>query len=177
MFRQRNPGIAYRRESLSEDVMKQRTLANWLKVLIIIVGLFGIAVYGFIIPELGKDLAVGEFESWYYPWLIFLLGTAIPCFIALVFGWFILSNIAADRSFCVENAKHLKAISVLAAVDSVYFFVGNTVYLFLSMSHPGVFILSFMLTMVGVTVSVASAAISHLVLKAAELQDQSDLTI
>ena len=45
------------------------------------------------------------------------------------------------------------------------------------MSHPGVVLASFVVVFVGVAVAVASAALSHLVKKAAALQEQSDWTI
>ena len=46
----------------------------------------------------------------------------------------------------------------------------NIVLIFLNMSHPGVLIASFVVVFVGVAVAVASAALSHLVKKAAVLQ-------
>ena len=45
------------------------------------------------------------------------------------------------------------------------------------MSHPGVLLLSLLIVFAGIAVTVASAALSHLVYKAASLQEQSDLTI
>ena len=45
------------------------------------------------------------------------------------------------------------------------------------MSHPGVAIASLAVVFVGVAVAVGAAALSHLVGKAALLQEQSDLTI
>ena len=45
------------------------------------------------------------------------------------------------------------------------------------MSHPSVAIASLAVVFVGVAVAVGSALLSHLVKKAAALQEQSDLTI
>ena len=45
------------------------------------------------------------------------------------------------------------------------------------MSHPGVALASLLGVFAGVAVAIAAAALSHLVRKAAELQEQSDYTI
>ena len=159
--------------------MEQKTLARWLKVILIGVGLCGLVVYGAILPLYGQSIrdANPEMANCYWPWLIFLWATGVPCYIALVIGWKIAANIGLDRSFSEDNARHLKRISLLAAGDTVFFFVGNIVLLFANMSHPGVVLGSFLVVFAGVAVSVAAAALSHLVLKAALLQEQSDLTI
>ena len=94
-----------------------------------------------------------------------------------LFGWMIAGNIGRDRSFCMDNAKYLKWISWLAAGDAIYFFAGNVVMLFANMNHPGVIIISLFVIFAGVAIAVAAAALSHLVKKAAVLQEESDLTI
>ena len=160
--------------------MKQTSLSKWLKFIIFGVGICGIIVYALVIPMIGRTVAAaekGEFDYCYWPWLIFIWATGIPCYVALIFAWKIAGNIGADQSFSLANAKLLKWISVLAAGDAVLFFVGNVVFLLLNMNHPGVVLFSLLIVFAGVAVAVASAALSHLVMKATELQEQSDLTI
>lgn len=160
--------------------MKQKTLAVWLKLIIIGVAVCGLVICGIILPEMGRTIAEslnGEFDHAYWPWLIFLWIAAVPCFAALVIGWKIADNIGKDRSFCAENAKLISAISVLAAADSAFFFVGNFVLLFLNMNHPGIVLFSFIIVFFGVAVSIGAACLSHFARKAAALQDESDLTI
>lgn len=159
--------------------MKQDTLSKWLKLIIAGVGVCGLVVYGAVIPMLGDGMVdrYPEFQNCQLPWLILIWATAIPCYIALFLAWKIAANIGADRSFSVENGKLLKWISVLAAGDAAFFFAGNLIYLLLNMNHPGIVLCSLLIVFLGVAISVASAGLSHLVMKAAELQDQSDLTI
>ena len=159
--------------------MEQKALAKWLKIILIGVGLCGLIVYFLVLPVLGESIVADnpEYEYCFWPWLIFLWVTGIPCYAALFFGWKIAGNIGADRSFIQENADHLKKISWLAAGDSVYFFLGNLFFLLLCMSHPGITLFSLLVVFAGISVTVASAALSHLVKKAADLQEQSDLTI
>ena len=94
-----------------------------------------------------------------------------------MFGWKIAGNIGNDKSFSAENAKLLKYISLAAAGDSAFFLLGNAVLLLLNMSHPGVVLASLLIVIIGVCIAVASACLSHLVGKAAALQEEADLTI
>jgi len=159
--------------------MEQKALSKWLKMILIGVGICGLIVYFAIIPSYGTYLVYDypEFSNRFMPWLAFLWVTAIPCYTALVLGWKIASNIGRDQSFSNENAGYLKWIAYLAAGDSIFFFVGNVVLLLVNMSHPGVVLLSLLVIFAGVAVTVGSAVLSHLVQKAALLQQQSDLTI
>ena len=159
--------------------MKQASLSKWLKFILIGVGVCGLIVYALVLPVLGLNIT-GAYPEWgycFWPWLIFLWCTAIPCFIALVFGWKIAGNIGLDRSFSGDNASMLKWISVLAAGDAAFFFLGNLVFFFLGMNHPSVVLASVLIVFAGVAVCVVAAALSHLVRKAADLQEQSDFTI
>ena len=159
--------------------MRQQSLSRWLKAAIIGIVLCLAVVYLLIIPDFGKSIAAQnpEFAHCYWPWLIFLWCTALPCIAALIFGWTVAGRIGRDRSFCMENARALRMIAVLAATDAAFFFAGNVVLLFLNMSHPGVVLASMLVVFVGVAVAIAAAALSHLVRKATVLQEQSDLTI
>ena len=159
--------------------MEQSKLSVWLKWILIGIGLCGAVVYGYILPVWGQELVrqYPEFAGRYWPWLIFLWLTAIPCYLVLGNGWGIAGDIGADRSFSMKNARRLKQISQLAAGDAAFFFVGNVGMLLLDLSHPGVLLLSLVVVFAGVSVSVAAAALSHLVYKAAKLQEENELTI
>lgn len=159
--------------------MQQKTLALWLKTIIISIALCGAVVYAFIIPLYGKNLIAGypEYEPRYFPWLITILITAVPCYGVLILGWKIANNVGNDKSFCRQNAKNLKWISLLSALDSMFLFIMNIVMLILNLNHPGAALIILIVVFFGIAVSVASAVLSHLVTKAAILQDQSDLTI
>lgn len=159
--------------------MEQKSLSNWLKLIIIGTGICGIIVYAYLIPVIGNDMVAQypEFSNCYYPWLILIWLTAIPCYIVLVFAYQIATNIGKDKSFCNANAAKLKYISMLALGDVVFLFVMNVVYLVLNMNHPGILLAALFIVFVGIAVSVTAAALSHLVQKAAILQEQSDLTI
>jgi hypothetical protein len=159
--------------------MDQTRLSKWLKAVIIGTGICGIVIYLFVFPFLGHGIIIAypQCSNWYWPWLIFLWVTAIPCYTALVSGWKITGEISKDNSFCVKNARRLRLISILAAVDSALVFIGNIVFLLLNMNHPGVFLLALFVVFAGIVITVVSAALSHLVLKAAKLREENEFTI
>lgn len=159
--------------------MDQKSLAKWLKAILIGVGICGILIYALFLPFTGRCITgeYPEFSSWFYPWLVFLWITALPCYGVLVLGWRIASNIGKNHSFTMQNGTYLKWISILAAGDSLFFFAGNLLYWIWNINYPVIVILSVVVTFFGMAVSVAAAALSHLVAKAADLQEQSDWTI
>lgn len=159
--------------------MRQKSLSKWIKFILIGIGICLLVVFAFLVPLIGKDLVekYPEYSHCYYPWLIFLWITAVPCCVILVLGWKIATNIGNDKSFSMDNATKLKYISVIAAGDAGFFFLMNMIYVITNLSHPGVALASLLVVFAGVAISVAAAALSHLVRKAADLQEQSDFTI
>ncbi|CDZ24872.1 putative membrane protein [[Clostridium] cellulosi] len=154
-------------------------LSVWLKLAIIGTGVCVTVIYFLAFPLLGQDI-IGdypEFRSWFWPWLIFLWLTAVPCYIAIVSGWKVVKEIVREHSFCIENAKRLKLISILAAADSALVFIGNIILLLLNMNHPGVILVALLIIFVGIDLAVLFAALSHMVMKATKLREENELTI
>ncbi len=159
--------------------MSQKGLANSLKAVIIGIGICGLVIYFYFLPVWGKVIvnSAPGYEDCYLPWMIFLWITAIPCYLVLFCGWKIASEIGRDNSFSDINAKLLKYIAGLAAFDSIFLFVGSIVLYILNLSHVTVVLLSIVIVFAGITVTIAAAALSHLVYKAAVLKKESELTI
>lgn len=156
--------------------MKQSTLAKWICGTMTGVGMCGLVIYLYVIPEFGRDMCnqMPEFSYCYFPWLFFIWFTAIPCYIALYYGWKIGIEIGKNNSFSTENAQHLKKITLAAIIDSAAFFVGNIIFLILGMNHPGIVILSLLVCFGGVAISIIAAVLSHLVEKAAEMRAENE---
>ena len=159
--------------------MSQKDLTNSLKAVIIGVGLCGLVIYFYFLPVWGKAILqyAPEYAHCYFPWMLFLWITAVPCYLVLLCGWKISVEIGKDNSFSAVNARLLKYIAGLAAFDSVLLFVGSGVFYVLDMSHGAMMVLCIVVVFAGVTVTVAAASLSHLVYKAAELEKESELTI
>ena len=159
--------------------MEQHRLIKWLKFLVIFAAGCGMVMDLGVLPGVGSwmvDLAP-EFGGYFWPWLIFLWILSVPCYMALWMAWKIFTDIEKDRAFTMENAERMGTISFLAAADAVFLVVGNVVYLLLHMNHPGVLLASFFIALVGIAIAIAAAMLSHLIRKAARLQDESDWTI
>lgn len=159
--------------------MNQISLSKWLKGIIAGMAVCGGIIYFYLIPYWGKEMAGAypEYAYCYWPWLSVLWVSAIPCYFALFFGWKIVSEIGKDNSFSRKNAEYLKRISILATAESVYFFGANLVLMMMGMNHPGVFLLSLFVDFAGIAAAIVSAALSHLVQKAAEIREENELTI
>ena len=169
----------FHKTTKGESDMNHNKLAIQLKTVIIGVAVFGLLVYLWIVPMLGKNIAAmfPEFSHAFMPWLLFLWATGIPCYAALFFAWKIAANIGRDNSFCRENGRLMNRIARLAAADGIFFFLGNLVLLFAGINHPGIVIVSIFVTCIAMGISIAASALSHFIMEAAELQEQSDYTI
>ena len=159
--------------------MTQTSLSAWLKAVILGIAFCGVILCGVLLPTIGKDIITEnpEFSSWYRPWFAVLWIAAAPCYLALYNGWKVTVEIGRDRSFSMENAIYLKRISMLAIADTAYFFLANLLLFFMNMNHPGIFIASLFVDFTGAVIAVVAAALSHLVQKAAVMQQENDLTI
>ena len=125
--------------------------------------------------EAAADIPELAYLAW--PCLgLFWVGLAIVA-AALAFAWRIFAEIGRDNSFCAENARRLRIISGLALTDTLLCAAGIVALFLLRALHPGVFLLLLLITAVGAGITVAAAALSHLTLKAAVLQDENDLTV
>lgn len=159
--------------------MSQSSLATWLKAIILGTAFCGAILYFYIFPSYGRSLAIDnpELSFGYWPWLALIWITAVPCYSVLLFSWSISGEIGRDNSFSERNALLLKRTSQLALLDSAIFLAGNAAYFLLGMSHPGIALFSLLVIVAGIVFAVAAAALSHLVLKAAEMHQENELTI
>lgn len=156
--------------------MNQRSLSKRLKITIVGIAICALIFYIAVLPYLCRTLLNAKGTAFIVE-VVYACISGIPCFIAMFLAYRISINIGENRSFTKENAQLLIKISNLAAIDTLYVFIGALLLLFLVEADPMVILLSFVVIFAGLAVSVAAAALSHLVLKAADLQDESDLTI
>lgn len=157
--------------------MSQKSLSKMLKGITVLTFLLCVCLYFAAIPLMGRRLAVQEFSSYFWPWLLFLWGTSLPVFVGLVLLWKICCETQDNRAFCAANANRLALISGLALGDVLYFSAGSILLLILNKSHPSVFLASLLVDFVGIAAAAAAALLSRLVRHAAELQEENALTI
>lgn len=157
--------------------MDQKKLAIWLKAIVVGCALCGLVLFGFILPRFLAYVAEEVPDLPHKAWTAFMWVLAIPCYAVLVCIWRMANEIARDNSFSMENAKQLRLIALLAGADAAVLLVGNLVFLLIGHSIPTLALVSAFVCFVGLAISVGAACLSHLVRKAALMQEESDLTI
>ena len=160
--------------------MNQKNLAKYLQFITIGIAVLGILIYFGIVPVVGNAILEkieNQYQYSYYAWLILIWISGIPCYVSLFHFWNISKEIEKDHSFSSENAIRLKKISKWFILDVLYFFVGNIVFLLFGMNNLSIFGVSLFVDFVGMVVSILAAALSHLVYKAAAIEEENKLTI
>ena len=154
-------------------------LSDLLRIMIAGMAVCGMIIYFFAFPHLGKELATQfpEFSGCFWPWLIFLWCTGIPCYFVLFQMWKVTETIRKDRIFVMDNVKRITLISKSALLDSTFFLAGNIILLLFSMNHPSIVILSLGIAFAGYSIAIIAYAFATLVRKAVVLQEENDLTI
>ena len=109
--------------------MKGKIIARRLNVVLIGLILCGIFVYGVFLPLRGHHMAMmakgGPFDGAFWPWLLYLWGTAVPCVVAVGYAFSITRTLREGRMFTPQNARRLLMIARWAIGDTVYFFIGQ----------------------------------------------------
>ena len=150
-----------------------RTLKGVIVLLAGMVAVYYVEIFPARIQEVG--LLEPEFAWLVTPGIIAISLSAVPIAIALVLFWMICTEIGRDNSFCHKNARWLSGIGICALIDTGYCAVG-TVTLELIAGSP-IWLLGTAVCVVGLAIALAAFLLSHLVLKAADLKAENDLTI
>ena len=171
--------------------MKQKELSILLRAVVILCCLVWLVFANWF----GRMLGIAIVEGAYmvaFPLLLCLM--LLPPLVVFWDAWNIFTQIGKNNSFCLENARRLRRISFCALADTVL----DIILLIYGVVNRFQFIAGFapddiikalgddmflavvkflFVAFIGVAVTVAAAALSHLTLKAADLQDENDLTI
>ena len=157
--------------------MDQKGLSFMLRLLVVLVAAAGAALSAALI-RYGHGLCLERSQpELFVPCLIFFLLTLAVVYAALCLAWRIFASIGRDQSFTLDNARRLKLISWLACADAVAYLLALPVLVNVTAVKPLTVVVLLLLSFAGVCVAVASACLSHLVKKAADLKSEQDLTI
>lgn len=159
--------------------MKQGEIAKWLKAITIVIGLMGAVFFLVLLPMMGKEMAVlyPEMAGMYVPALLYGWCIAVFCYAILFQFWKVCVEIGRDNSFSMENAKAFKNISRISLMLGVLWFLGIIILVVLGLGHPGILILMLAMVIAHMILAVLAAALSHLILKAYEIKQETELTI
>lgn len=164
--------------------MGQKGLSNLMKLAIILTGFVGLVCFAYVIPKLDINWSglYPEFAKVSVIWAVFLELLALPYYTVLVLGWTVAKGIGNDKSFTYINSSRIKIASYIVLITSLYFFAGticflNVYFVLANFNHPGMLLLSFLFLFCSVILGIGLAMVSHIVMKAAKLQEEADLTI
>ena len=152
-------------------------LVRTLKGVIIFLAAMAALCYLVIFPDYIREMGTEDANvAWLVtPGIAAVSLSAIPIIIALVLFWRICTEIGRDNSFCHKNARWLGGIGFCAMVDTGYCAIGTVTIELLAGSS--LWVLGMAVCVVGVAIAMASFLLSHLVLKAADMKAENDLTI
>lgn len=157
--------------------MKRVALVRTLKGVVIFLTVLAAVFYGLVFPDLIRGVGAEAFGWLVTPSIVAVSLSAIPIVIALVLFWQICTEIGRDNSFCHRNAWRLSGIGFCALADIAYCVVGTVTIFVITGGHPGVLLVAATAIFIGLAIALAAFLLSHLVLKAAEMKDENDLTI
>ena len=159
--------------------MDMKKLARVLQLALIGAAVLGIAVFGLFVPMVGQEAvsAYPEYGAAFWPWLIFLWLCAVPCFLSLAPGWRVFGRLAKKNAFCTENGEDMKKIARLAFFDTMLFLAGNVVMVGFGWHQPGLMLAACAVVFCGALIGVVAQVLGMLVLEAAAMREENDLTI
>ncbi len=155
--------------------MKHKTMANLLRAVIILLVGCGLFMHIWWIPTIVRDGCSLEMVT--VEWVTHAAVALIPCYAVTVIAWFVADSIAKEREFCHRNATFFRWIFGLALGDSTLFFVASIVLYVAERAYVWCVFAALPLAALGICVAICAAVLSHLIDRAADLQEDSDLTI
>ena len=156
--------------------MKRLGLVRTLKGAILFLAAMAALCYAVIFPQRIQEAGAAYNAAWMItPGIVCISISAVPIAIALVLFWQICTEIGRDNSFCHKNAGRLTAIGFCALIDTGYCAVGTVTLEILVGS--AIWGLGLGVCTVGMSIALAAFLLSHLVLKAADMKAENDLTI
>lgn len=165
--------------------MKNQTASTLLLAILTCLGVFGLAFFIWILPDtirLVLDLSVYDtygtrFTTFYYAWIGFAWGAAIPCYAALYFAIRVALRMGNGEAFSRPTARYINRFAMCALIDACFVLVANVVLSILNLSHPGVFLFFVLVELFGVAICILFRILAAFVLQAAVLREEQELTV
>ena len=152
-----------------QNSMLEKNVLPWLILIwISAIPCYAVLVLGWKIADnIRRDRSFSYENAEYLKWVSYLsMADAVFVFLANII--FLLLDMSAE---------YLKWVSYLSMADAVFVFLANIIFLLLDMSAAAVMLVICIIVFIGISISICAAALSHLVAKAAEIQEENDLTV
>ena len=159
--------------------MKQQEVSKWLKGITITIALMGIVFFFMIMPKLAYDFQMEypDMKKYYWPGLIYGWLIAVGCYAILYQFWKVCIEIGKDNSFSKETAGAFVNISKIAFALVFIWFAGLGALAVSHIANAGSVIFLIFAMLISIIIAILAAALSHLILKAYDLKQETDLTI
>lgn len=156
--------------------MKQKGLSIILRVIsALCIIVLATVIVGTI--HAGDSLYHVKDKTMYVVWQIITIVCSVVCIIAIVIAWMMFADIGKDLSLTMKNSKRLLVISNLFLLDTVIFSMYFIASLLIHKSFGIMTAVNIGIVFVGVSLTVICACLSHLVEKAAVIEEENELTI
>lgn len=152
---------------------------SFLRVSVFIISLITLGLCIFALPPLAKYSAQmnPEYAFLEVPVLIGIYITAIPFFFALFQALRLLGYIKSKNVFTELAVNSLKKIKNSALSIIVLYVIGLLLLFFLNALHPGIAIVSIVITFTTIVISFFTAVLQELLVVATNIKSENDLTV
>ena len=165
--------------------MKNQTASGLLLIILACIGVFGLAFFLWIMPEMLRmilDFTLyseygARYYTFYYAWTGFIWASAVPCYFALLFAVRVARKMGKGEAFSRATAQDINRFALCALVDACFVLAVNVVFLFLGLSHPGIFLFFILIELFGAAVYILFRILASYVLQAASLREEQEMTI
>ena len=158
--------------------MNEKHLGALTRVAIIVIGICGLLSCLFWIP-----MSVGKGALQDLPWTawdflipyVFHWGVSLPCFWLLILAWRVSGNMNHGKLFAEQNAVYVNRATAILIVDILAFLIGNVIFAVLGWNDW--LLLQVFVAVIGLVIAVFLYILSTYLMRAAVLQEESDLTV
>ncbi|MBQ3079170.1 MAG: DUF2975 domain-containing protein [Clostridia bacterium] len=158
--------------------MKKRSCFGlWTAVwMLAVIGTF---VFAFFVPFGAKEIISrnSSMERLFWPYLAYLWAVGIMYYWVIFEFSRVVKRISLDASFCRENARSMKNISAITLATGIWFLMGLALSPLFGAFSMGLLAARCIFAAICFTISLFAHALSRLILRAAEIKAENDLTV
>ncbi len=157
-----------------------RVKTNFLKLVVILMGLFILTLCIFWVPPIAVYFAqILELPFLKYIIFLFFYSTAIPYFFALYQTLMLLGNIDRQMAFSKLSIDSLMYIKYCAIIIFSLYAVGLPLLFIMAQADdaPGLVLIGLVIALVSTIIAIFSAILQKLLTSAMEVMSKNDLTV
>lgn len=153
----------------------------FLRLVVFGMGAVALLLCYLLLPEIHAHWADAypDVASWKYPFVVLLVATTVPFFIALYQTLRLLHLIDTNKAFSelsVDALKYIKYCAILfgslyAACLPVFYYVGDR------QDAPGLIVIGMVMTFAPMVIGVFAAVLQRLLQSAIDIKSENDLTV